>query len=249
MGLNVTSRLAKDWKVPQYDKLGVNFIEYWEYHPTMSYLKPYPDNSFTPYIEDAKKRGIKSFIEIGTAYTRVGDAVRGNMKKEIGTLNYPVKSYEEIKLEDIRAIDYTGKPVNMVCPSNRSRYYQKTLDHIPAPRPFKTQCITCRSQFIHLAPFQKFRNIFHFFFDRGNFHDDRKGVDSYIFSEQHLFHTGQYGGEFIRLSGSAPRTEQIYFSSDFKHRRDQQKYQYFSYHNSLILRRTTPDHNIFSFSS
>ena len=128
MGLNVSSRLAKDWKVPQYDKLGVNFIEYWEYHPTMSFLKPYPDNSFTPYIEDAKKRGIKSFIEIGTAYTRVGDAVRGNMKKEIGTLNYPVKSYEEIKLEDIRAIDYTGKPVNMVCPSNRSRYYQKTLD-------------------------------------------------------------------------------------------------------------------------
>ncbi len=128
MGLNVTSRLAKDWKVPQYDKLGVNFIEYWEYHPAVSYLKPYPDNSFLPYIEEGKKRGIKSFIEIGTAYTRVGDAVRGNMKKEIGTLNYPVKSYEEIKLEDIRAIDYNGKPVNMVCPSNRSRYYQKTID-------------------------------------------------------------------------------------------------------------------------
>ena len=128
MGLNVTSRLAQDWKVPQYDKLGVNFIEYWEYNPQMSFLKPHPDNAFTPYIEDAKKKNIKSFIEVGTAYTRVGDAVRGYMQEELGTLHYPVKSYEKIKLNDILAVDHNGKQVKMVCPSNRSRYYQKTLD-------------------------------------------------------------------------------------------------------------------------
>ncbi len=130
IGLGVTSDADKMWKLPDYHKIGVNFMEYWEYLPKRMFLNPLPDGAFSRKIRQAAERNIESYFELGGSFTRPQDALAGIMTRELGTLHHPVKSFEAIKPQDIQAIDCTGKPVKLICPSVRGRYYSKTVDSL-----------------------------------------------------------------------------------------------------------------------
>lgn len=130
LAMGVTSQLSSKWKVPFFNKLGVNMLEYWEYLPKVMFVDRQPDGVFDPLIKTAADRNMISVLELSTAFARPGDAVKGHMVKELGTLHYPEKSFERIKADDIKAVDYNGKKVNLVCPSVRGRYYTKALDSV-----------------------------------------------------------------------------------------------------------------------
>ena len=130
IGLGVTSDADKMWKLPEYHKIGVNFLEYWEYLPKRMFLDPLPDGAFSRKIRQAAEKNIESYFELGGAFVRPQDVLAGKMSRELGTLHHPVKSFEAIKPQDIQAIDHTGKPVRQICPSTRGRYYDKAVDSL-----------------------------------------------------------------------------------------------------------------------
>lgn len=140
MGLNVCSDVhfdtntvkmhdieTSDYQVPEYDKLGLQFVEFWEYLPKMS-IERLPDGAFNKFIKQAKSRGLEPFIELNNAYFRVREAVKGQMAREIGTLTHPEKTYQRITASEVCAVDYKGNRAQYVCPSNRGRYFERTLD-------------------------------------------------------------------------------------------------------------------------
>ena len=130
VAMGVTSQLSSKWQVPYFNKIGVNMLEYWEYLPKVMFVDKHPDGVFNEYIKTAADRNMISVLELASAFARPGDATKGHMVKELGTLHYPKKSFERIKADEIKAVDYHGKKVNLVCPSLRNRYYTKALDSV-----------------------------------------------------------------------------------------------------------------------
>ncbi len=120
----------ENWSVGNYAKIGVNFVEFWEYLPAVMLGTHLGDGAYAARIADAKSKGLNAMLELGTPFPRPGDVAAGKMLADVGTLHHPERSVKPVDPAELRAVDWRGKSVNMICPGGRGRYYEKCLDNV-----------------------------------------------------------------------------------------------------------------------
>lgn len=121
---------SKSRPVPQWSKFGVNGFEFWDWTVPVFHNNFLGKDFYKDRLKAFSSAGLECAIELGSAFSQSDNVMKGEFLEGAGTLFHPVKRKVKLDPDEFRAIDINGNQTDMVCPSYRGVYFEKSLDSL-----------------------------------------------------------------------------------------------------------------------
>jgi hypothetical protein len=134
LGIHTNTKTLDAW--PNYlddlQKLGVNFVEIWDWPAATILTKHLGNGVYDDYVQAMNKKGIEVSMECSTPFESAHRVLKKIpfYYKGAQTLFHPEKKANPFDVEDAKIVTINGRKLDNICPSYRGPYYDKVLDMV-----------------------------------------------------------------------------------------------------------------------